>query len=347
MEARWKSEFQQSITCPSDLPVNLTGCKGSLEEVTERYPMLISPFILSLMKDYGKPLIRQFIPDPQELVDKDGLIDPLAEEVNSPVSNITHRYPDRVLFLVSGTCPVYCRFCTRKRRIGRPELISSETIESGIQYIQRNRNIKDVLLSGGDPLMLDNERLNWVLSGVKRIPHVEVVRIGSRVPVALPCRIDSDLVRVLRSHAPLYINIHVNHPSEISRDFVTVCGSLIEAGIPLATQTVLLRGINDNSDILESLFRRLLKMRIRPYYLLQADMTKGTEHFRTSIRKGLSIMHDLRGNVSGMAIPQFVIDLPGGGGKVPLLPQYVEKWGKEVVFRNYQGKRFVYPQPGE
>jgi len=347
MEARWKSEFQQCITRPSDLPGNLTGCRESLEEVTERYPMRISPFILALMKDHGRPLIRQFVPDPCELVDKAGLIDPLAEEANSPVPNITHRYPDRVLFLVSGLCPVYCRFCTRKRRIGRPELISTETIASGIHYIQQNRKIKDVLLSGGDPLMLDNERLDWLLSGVKRIPHVEVLRIGSRVPVALPCRIDSDLVKILKAHSPLYINLHVNHPCEISKAFENACGSMIEAGIPLATQTVLLKGINDNSDILETLFRRLLKLRIRPYYLLQADLTKGTDHFRTQIQKGLKIMKDLRGNVSGMAIPQYVVDLPGGGGKVPLLPEYVETWGKDVVFRNYQGKRFVYPQHGE
>jgi lysine 2,3-aminomutase len=320
--------------------------KSALERVSRIYPMRISRYFLDLMLEKGPALRKQVIPDIQELDDPMGLVDPLAEDSNSPVPNLTHRYPDRVLFLVSGECAVYCRFCTRKRKIGRWPEMSPQLIEAGLEYIRSRKEIRDVLVSGGDPLMLPPDHLDEILARLRAIPHVQILRIGTRVPIADPARVTPRLVRILKKYPPLYINIHVNHPEEIAPLSVEACQRMIEGGMPLGSQSVLLRGINDRPEIIMELMRRLLAIRIRPYYLLQADLTRGTGHFRTRIETGLKIMDHLRGRLSGIGIPVYVVDLPGGGGKVPVLPQYMVSMDKsEAVFTNYQGKRYRYPQP--
>jgi len=318
----------------------------SLSRVIDSYPMRINPYFLDLAIRKGEALLHQIIPDTRELHDHVGLVDPLAEERDSPVDNLTHRYPDRVLFLVSEECAVFCRFCTRKRRIGRPGQITDSAIEQGFEYVRHCREIRDVLISGGDPLMLSDERLDWILGSLHAIPHVKIIRIGTRIPSVLPGRITPKLISILNKYSPLYINVHFNHPDEITSQSRKACALLSDGGIPLGNQTVLLRGINDDPRILLRLFCSLLTLRVKPYYLHQGDLTLGTDHFRTSIDTGLSIMKYLRGRISGMAIPSYVVDLPGGGGKVPLLPEYiVDKNRDDVVCINYQGKRFNYPQP--
>jgi len=325
------------------LPEKLRNDFPEMDSVVQKFPFLINPYFLKLVMKYGEPLARQVIPDRAELDDDEGLEDPLAEERDSPVKNITHRYPDRVLFLVSGLCAVYCRFCTRKRKIGCFEPISDKIIEDGVDYIRRNSNIRDVLLSGGDPLMLSDNRLEWILQQVRDIPHVEIIRIGTRLPAAFPQRITPALCQLLSRFQPLYINVHFNHPFEITPESRLACQMLSDTGLPLQNQAVLLKGINDTSKLIESLMRQLLQIRVKPYYLLLPDLVQGTRHFRTRIDTGIQIMKDLRGHVSGLAIPTFIIDLPGGGGKVPLLPDYIiQKSRGTYVFCNYLGKRFEY-----
>ena len=339
----WEMLSAQSIKDTGRLPEKLRSDFPGMDSVVQKYPFLINPYFLKLVLKHGEPLAKQVIPDTAELNDATGLEDPLAEERDSPVPNVTHRYPDRVLFLVSGICAMYCRFCTRKRKIGRFAPITDKTIEDGVKYIRGNSQIRDVLISGGDPLMLSDAKLEWILQLIRDIPHVEIIRIGTRIPSALPQRITSALCRRLRSFQPLYINVHFNHPLEITEESGKACRMLSDAGIPLHCQTVLLKGINDSTEVIESLMRRLLQIRVKPYYLLLPDLVRGTRHFRTCIDTGIQIMKYLRGNVSGMAVPTFIIDLPGGGGKVPLLPEYMDKKNKNTyVFRNYQGKKFEY-----
>jgi lysine 2,3-aminomutase len=306
--------------------------------------MRINPYYLGLIKRPGDPLWKQVVPDEKELMDTEGMEDPLAEEKYSPVPNVTHRYPDRVLFLVSNQCAVHCRFCTRKRKIGRQFAVTDTTLREGIAYIRFHREVRDVLISGGDPLLLEDEQLAGILAALRAIPHVEIIRIGTRVPCALPQRVTRRLVKTLRRFHPLYINTHFNHPDEITPEAAQACALLSDAGIPLGCQTVLLKGVNDDPAVMQQLLRKLLCIRVRPYYIHQMDLARGTGHFRTSLAKGLSIMEALRGHVSGLCIPQYVIDLPGGGGKIPLLPEYVlgEKNGNLLV-RNFQGKIFSYP----
>ena len=340
----WKDLLQQSIRSPKHLPPGIQ----SLKQVTRSYPMLINPYFLEVCQHKGEALWKQVVPDIRELDDPVGLTDPLAEERDSPVPNLTHRYPDRVLFLVSNQCAVYCRFCTRKRKIGQWKHISDEIIESGIRYISEQPQIKDVLLSGGDPLLLEDERLAWILAGIRNIPHVDIIRIGSRVPGVLPQRVTPALVKILQAAQPLYLNLHFNHPEEITASVRDACLRLAHAGIPMGSQTVLLRDINDDSEVLVRLFRELLKIRIKPYYLLQGDLTRGTNHFRTRVETGIGLMAQLRGYISGLAVPHYVIDLPGGGGKIPLVPDYIVTLNSEyLVVRNYEGKLFQIPQTGE
>jgi lysine 2,3-aminomutase len=309
--------------------------------------MRINAYFLDRVLRGGDPLARQVVPDPRELEDTKGLDDPLAEDTYSPVPQVTHRYPDRVLFTVTNGCAVYCRFCTRKRKVGRGKPVSVQDIVGGIRYIRQTPQVKDVLVSGGDPFMLTDERIEWLLRKLKEIPHIETIRIGTRIPCVLPARVTPSLVRVLKRIRPLYINVHFNHPDEITKEAEAACRSLADAGAVLGNQTVLLRGINDDSSILASLFRGLLRMRVRPYYLLQADLTKGTDHFRTRIETGLAIMEKLRGHVSGLAVPHYVVDLPHGGGKVPLVPRYVVRRDeREWIVKNYLGREYAYPQAG-
>jgi lysine 2,3-aminomutase len=302
--------------------------------------------MVDLIKEPNDPIWRQYVPDLDELEVVDGVLDSLDEEGDSPVPNITHRYPDRALFLVSPVCAAYCRFCTRRRKVGDPEKIPMAQLESGFKYLEEHTEIRDVILSGGDPLLLSDRRLDLILGRLRKISHLEVIRIGSRVPCHLPERITPELCAVLKKYHPLYINTHFNHPAELTPRAVQGLGMLADAGVPLGCQTVLLKGVNDDIDVMKELMQRLLAARVRPYYIFMCDNVAGVEHFKSTVEKGLEIVRGLRGWTSGLAVPHFVIDAPGGGGKIPLLPEYVEEITEsEVVMRNYRGDQFRYPQP--
>ena len=317
-----------------------------LRQAAHNFEFRISPAMVELIKSPGDPIWRQYVPDLQELEVHDGLVDSLAEDAHSPVPNITHRYPDRALFLVSPVCASYCRFCTRRRKVGDPSKIPMSQLESGFRYLEEHPEIRDVILSGGDPLLLSDRRIEDILKRLRTIPHLEVVRIGSRVPCHLPERITPELCAILKKHHPLYINTHFNHPDELTPAAVHGLGMLADAGIPLGCQTVLLKGVNDDPAVMKTLMQRLLAARVRPYYIYMCDQVAGAEHFRTTVEKGLEIVSALRGWTSGLAVPHFVIDAPGGGGKIPLLPEYVVKLtDREVVLRNYAGKIYRYKQP--
>ncbi|RJP57214.1 MAG: KamA family radical SAM protein [Deltaproteobacteria bacterium] len=340
----WKGLLARSITKAVDLPKQLCMDVITVHDVTRRYPMRINPYYLGLIKETNDPLWLQAIPDFKELNDPLGVEDPLNEEEQSPVPNITHRYPDRVLFLVSSQCAMYCRFCTRKRKVGRSLTVTEETIALGIEYIGRHREVRDVLLSGGDPLLLTDKSIERILKALRQIPHVEIIRIGTRVLCTLPQRITIRLVNMLKKYHPLYINTHFNHPIEITPEAAKACGRLADAGIPLGCQTVILRGVNDNASIMKQLMQGLLRIRVRPYYLYQADLTQGTGHFRTPIDKGLEIIEALRGHTSGLCVPTFVVDVPGGGGKTPILPNYLLRKEKDtLLMRNYENNVYSYP----
>lgn len=344
---RWQDLLRRSITSARQLPAALSaGDPSKLDAVTERYPMRINPYYLSLIKKSSDPLWRQAVPDPRELSDSICMADPLGEEDLSPVPNLIHKYPDRALFLIHSQCAMYCRFCTRKRKVGTSGLaVTEDTVRAGLDYLAKTREIRDVLLSGGDPLLLPDHRLEKILASLRRIPHLEIVRIGSRVPCTLPMRVTTRLAGILKKYHPLYINTHFNHPAEVTAEAARACARLANAGIPLGSQTVLLRGVNDDAATIRTLLHRLLAIRVKPYYLFQADMTRGTNHFRTPVEKGLSIMRELIGYTSGMAIPSFAVDAPGGGGKIPLLPDYEVRIGAELSFRNYRGELCAYHNP--
>jgi len=320
--------------------------RSDIDRVVKRYPMRVNPYFLSLIDREGDAIWKQCIPDIRELEDEDGLIDPLNEEGDSPVPGLTHRYPDRVLFLVSNRCAMYCRFCTRKRRVGDPfKEITMEQILRGVEYIKEHTEVRDVILSGGDPLLLNDNELEFILRELRKIRHLEIIRIGTRVPCTLPQRITPILCDILKKYHPLYINIHFNHPREITSESRKACEMLANAGIPLGSQTVLLKGVNDDPDVVKELMQKLLRMRVRPYYIFQCDLTKGTKHFRTPIKDGLKIIENLRGHTSGLCVPHYVIDAPGGGGKIPISPNYVvDQNKKEIILKNYQGGIYKYPK---
>src|SRR5213083_468134 len=346
-----------------------------LRQAAENFEFRISPAMVDLIKSPGDPIWRQYVPalqelevhaglvdssscrsgtycrqmgspDLQELEVHDGLVDSLAEDAHSPVPNITHRYPDRALFLVSPVCAAYCRFCTRRRKVGDPEKIPMAELESAFRYLEEHVEIRDVIMSGGDPLLLSDRRIAELCGRLRAIPHLEVIRIGSRVPCHLPERITPELCGILKQYHPLYINTHFNHPDELTPAAVAALGRLADAGVPLGCQTVLLKGVNDDPETMKRLMQKLLAARVRPYYIYMCDQVAGAEHFRTTVEKGLEIIRALRGWTSGLAVPHFVIDAPGGGGKIPLLPEYVESISDEaVVLKNYAGQRYVYRQP--
>ena len=339
----WQRLLQASITKPGDLTRKYGIAPGPLEQVAEQYPMRVNPYYLSLIKAVDDPIWRQAVPSEMELQDTVCPADPLEEENQSPVPNLVHRYPDRALFLVCSECAMYCRFCTRKRKVGGESmLINRETLEGGINYLREHTEIRDVIVSGGDPLLLSDEKLDWILKELRSIPHIEIIRIGSRIPVVLPQRITMGLIRVLRKYQPIYLNTHFNHPDEITETSAKACARLADAGIPLGNQSVLLRGVNDDPAIMKRLVQKLLAIRVRPYYIFQADMVQGTDHFRTSVEEGIEIIRSLRGHTSGLGVPAYVIDAPGGGGKIPILPDYLQSIGEEVVLKNYLGETYSY-----
>lgn len=313
-------------------------------------PLAITPYYMSLVSphDPNQPIRRSVIPTVHETVRSVGEADdPLGEDRMSPVPGLVHRYPDRVLLLLSDFCSTYCRYCTRSRVVGHGAIYPSRNrLERAVAYIEQTPAIRDVLLSGGDPLMLGEEKLSWILSRLRQIPHVEIVRIGTKVPAVLPQRITPRLVRMLRQYHPLWISLHFTHPDECTPEAYRACAILADAGIPLGSQTVLLKGINDSTETMRRLMHHLLKMRVRPYYLYQCDPITGSAHFRTRVEKGLEIIRGLRGFTSGYAAPTYVVDAPGGGGKIPLMPDYIA--GREVnalVLRNYENKIYRYPEP--
>lgn len=325
--------------------------KKRLNETADRFPLAITPYYASLIDKQryaDDPVYKQSFLDSRELlVTPNEMSDPLAEDKDSPVPGITHRYPDRVLFLVSNTCAMYCRHCTRKRKVGDVDFIPGrEQISLGLDYIRRTPQIRDVLLSGGDPFLLSDDYLDWILTELQQIPHVEVIRIGTRTPVVLPYRITDELVAMLKKHQPLWINTHFNHPRELTTSSREALTKLADAGIPLGNQSVLLAGVNDCPRIMRTLVQQLVKNRVRPYYLYQCDLSEGLSHFRTPVRKGIEIMESLIGHTSGFAVPTYVIDAPGGGGKIPVMPHYIMSWStNKVILRNYEGVITSYREP--
>ena len=354
----WKWQLRHSIRTLEQFEF-LTGIKFSVEETKKlrqtfkKFPLSITPYYLSLIRqeDYEHdPVFRQAFGSPEELVTlASEYSDPLSEDKDSPVSCITHRYPDRVLFHVSNICSMYCRHCTRKRKVGDVDYIpSKDKLQAGIDYIRHTPQVRDVLLSGGDPLMLPDEMLDWLLWELDSISHVEVLRIGTRMPVVLPYRITDDLISVLKKYPPLWINTHFNHPNEITTSSREALAKLADAGFPLGNQSVLLARINDCPKIMKSLVHRLVQNRVRPYYLYQCDLSEGLSHFRTPVGKGIQIMESLIGHTSGFARPTFVIDAPEGGGKIPIMPNYViSRSVNKLVLRNYEGIITTYTEPDE
>jgi len=344
----WKGIFRESLTRPAEFASALALEPSLIERVLSRYPALVNPYFKELCDAAGAPLARQVLPDALEISAENEAFpeDPIGEDAFSPVPNLSHRYEDRVLFLISDICPVFCRFCTRKRKVGRSLSVSPATIDEGIIYIRDCQKVRDVLLSGGDPLMLDDPLLDSILGRVRAIDHVEIIRIGSRVPAALPQRVTARLASILSRHGPLFLHLHFNHPEELTGQARDACLRLTRAGIPLASQTVLLKGINDNPDTLEALFRGLLTMRVRPYYLFQCDTVRGTAHFRTPLGTGIRIMQELRKRTSPMALPLFVVDLPGGAGKsFPALSSVEDHGQPGQAIITPDGQKIPYPDP--
>ena len=325
----------------------------AIERHTGSLPVGITPYYLSLMgrDDPQEPLRRTHVPVNNEYYKARGEDDdPLGEDKHAVVPGLVHRYPDRVLFLTTGFCSTYCRYCTRSRMVGDAGgeyTFNYAQWERALEYLREHTEVRDVLLSGGDPLTLADEKLDWLLTRLSAIPHIEFIRIGSKIPIVLPQRITRDLVKMLRRHHPLWMSIHVTHPNELTPETKESTARLADAGIPLGSQTVLLRGVNDSVEVMKTLMHGLLRYRVKPYYIFQCDPISGSSHFRTPVEKGLEIIQGLRGHTTGYAVPQFVIDAPGGGGKIPLLPEYlIGRDGDDLVFRNFEGGIYRYADPG-
>lgn len=349
----WKWQVKNRIETLDELKkyIDLTpeeeeGVAKSLQTLR----MAITPYYLTLIDPYNRncPVRKQAIPTGSELYQSAAdLLDPLHEDEDSPVPGLTHRYPDRVLFLITDMCSMYCRHCTRRRFAGQNDAESpSDRIQKGIDYIARTPEVRDVLLSGGDALMVNDRMLESIIQRLRAIPHVEIIRIGTRTPVVCPQRITDDLVNMLKKYHPVWVNTHFNHSKEITPEAAEACAKLANAGIPLGNQSVLLRGVNDCVNIMKSLVHNLVKIRVRPYYIYQCDLSMGLEHFRTPVSKGIEIIENLRGHTSGYAVPTFVVDAPGGGGKTPVMPTYVISQSPDkVVLRNFEGVITTYSEP--
>ena len=349
----WRWQLRHRVTKLEHLQEILQLIPEEIEGIKQskgRLALAVTPYFVSLMDPSNPncPIRRQAVPRIEEChLSKNDMVDPCGEDKNSPVSGLVHRYPDRVLLLVTDQCATYCRYCTRRRLVGSNERpITQGNFEEVLKYLKTHKKVRDVLLSGGDPLLLENERLEEILSRLRMIPHIELLRIGTRAPVTLPQRITVGLVRMLKKYHPLMISIHFTHPKEITDAVRRACNELADGGIPLGSQTVLLKGINDKPNVMKKLVHELLKIRVRPYYIYQCDLATGTEHFRTSVATGIQIIEKLRGHTTGYAIPTYVIDAPGGGGKIPVEPDYViSKEKGKLVLRNYEGQVFEYPEP--
>lgn len=349
----WHWQMRHRLSGVADLKRVLTLTPEEEEGVAcalQHLQMAITPYFASLLdpQDPHCPLRRQVVPTRHELaVGQRDMADPLSEDHHSPVPGLVHRYPDRVLVLVTDQCASYCRHCTRRRLVGaRQQVMGLEQFDRVVRYVAQHEEVRDVLISGGDPLIMGDRHIEHLLMRLRAIPHVEILRLGTRVPVYLPQRITPELVEMLRRYHPLYINIHFNHPAEVTPEVRDACARLADAGVPLGSQTVLLRGINDCPHIVRRLMQQMLAIRVRPYYLYQCDLSQGIEHFRTSVAKGIEIIESLRGHTTGLAVPQFVIDAPGGGGKVPVMPQYLISTSEGgAIVRNFEGRICAYSEP--
>jgi lysine 2,3-aminomutase len=349
----WKWQIKNRITTCDRLAEVIELSDNEREDIArclEHFRMAVTPYYAMLVdnEDMDCPIKKQAVPSVNELIVSDhDMEDPLSEEEYSPVEGLVHRYPDRVLLLLTHKCSMYCRHCTRRRVVGCEDFsLSNGKLDRALEYIRKNTQIRDVLLSGGDPLVMPDSWLEDIIRKLREIPHVEIIRIGTRTPVVLPMRITDELLGMLRKYHPIWINTHFNHPKEITPESSLACQRIADAGIPLGSQTVLLHGINDNADILKELFTKLVRIRVRPYYLYQCDIAKGIDHFRTPVSQGIELMKNIRGYISGYAVPTFVIDAPGGGGKIPINPEYlISVDERQAVLRNYKGDIYSYLNP--
>ena len=349
----WRWQVQNRIETLEQLKKYITLTREEEDGVAkslETLRMAITPYYLSLIDTDNPycPVRKQAIPTAAETHKSAAdLLDPLHEDEDSPVPGLTHRYPDRVLFLITDMCSMYCRHCTRRRFAGQHDAASpKDNVEKAIEYIARTPQVRDVLLSGGDALMVSDDRLEYIISRLREIPHVEIIRLGTRTPVVCPQRITDDFVNMIKKYHPVWINTHFNHSSEITPESVEACARMANAGIPLGNQTVLLRGVNDCVDVMKKLVHNLVKIRVRPYYIYQCDLSMGLEHFRTPVSKGIEIIENLRGHTSGYAVPTFVVDAPGGGGKTPVMPTYIiSQSPHKIVLRNFEGVITTYTEP--
>ncbi|MFC1508121.1 KamA family radical SAM protein [Candidatus Omnitrophota bacterium] len=345
---KWQKILSSTITDVDVLSKHLKINKKGMKRVTIKYPLGINPYYMSLIKKHGGPIWRQCIPNSIEVINKLGRKDPLLEERYTPMEGLVHRYRDRVLLVVSNICAGYCRFCTRKRKVGvKDNVTKKEDFKKAIRYIKKRKYIRDVIVSGGDPLLIPDSTIEHYLKELKKIKHIQIIRIDSRAPCVLPQRITPKLCKILKKYKPIYFNTHFNHYNEITRQSRKACNMLADAGVVMGNQTVIMGGVNDDSKVLRRLFEELLTIRVRPYYLYLPDAVKGTYHFRVTIHKALKVMKGLIGHTSGLAIPHLIIDLKHGGGKTPLLPNYISKHkGKRYVFKNFEGKKYFYADVG-
>ncbi|MCR6655481.1 MAG: KamA family radical SAM protein [Opitutus sp.] len=347
----WTWQLKNRITSVAQLEQFMTLTaeeKAGCYFADKKLSLAITPYFFNLIdrNDPDCPIRKQVIPRSGEMqLSAEEMLDSLGEDAHSPVPGLVHRYPDRVLFLVTDRCASYCRYCTRSRLVSNAQDYNFHPeYEQALRYIEAHPEVRDVLLSGGDPLLLSDRKLEHLLARLRGIKHVEFIRIGSRIPVFLPQRITPELCEIFKKYGPIWMSIHVNHPREATAELRAACERLAFAGVPLGNQSVLLRGVNDDPEVMKALVHRLLRMRVRPYYIYQMDLITGGAHFKADVRKGIEIIRSLRGHTTGYAVPQYVIDAPGGGGKVPINPDYLEKiTDDEVIFRNFEGKRFTYP----
>lgn len=348
---RWQSRHRIKTLAQMEHMLQLSDAeRGAMQDGGTMLPVGVTPYYMSLLHptDAGDPLRKTVVPTESEFLRSDGEADdPLGEDGHSPVPGLVHRYPDRVLLLAIDFCSTYCRYCTRSRVVGHGEIAPTESrLEKIFSYLESATEVRDVLISGGDPLALSDDKLDYILSRLRAIKHIEFVRLGTKMPAVLPQRVTPELCQVLRKYHPFWMSIHFLHPDECTPESAQACARLADAGIPLGAQTVLLRGVNDSVDTMKRLVHRLLTMRVRPYYLYQCDPISGSAHFRTPVSKGLEIIAGLRGHTTGYAVPTFVIDAPGGGGKIPLqVESVVGREGNDLILKNFEGKTFRYPDP--